>query len=270
MCKKVSKYEEGQTSFKNMQNIIKEFEVLCRIDHPSLCKAIGINMQEKYPADNSYNDNEENPTTTIAIFIDFQPYKLKDCLEQKILNNTLKAKIAVEVCFGMSYIHRLGMIHRDLKIENIMLNCIFEAKIIDFDLVHVGINSVSQSLTKGIGTLAYMSPEMMNEEDYDYKTDVYSFGVVLYVMFVGHLPKQSMRDKLTNKPLSFPSPSQSISSYCISIIKKCLAFEPSERPTFDEILEDMKCHSFDLASEIQPEMVLKRYKELAWLKTQNY
>lgn len=92
-----------------------------------------------------------------------------------------------------------------------MLNKRFEAKIIDFGLVHVSemLNGESfVSLTKGIGTFAYMSPEMLNEDDYDYKTDVYSFGVYLYVLFTGSLPKQKLNEKLSKKvPLPNPSPS---------------------------------------------------------------
>lgn len=78
-----------------------------------------------------------------------------------------------------------------------MLNSVFDTKIVDFGLVRINENIFSQysfvedSLTRRIGTFAYMSPEMINEEEYDNKTDVYSFGVVLYFMFVGSLPKQN-------------------------------------------------------------------------------
>ena len=57
-------------------------------------------------------------------------------------------------------------------------------------------------MTKGIGTLSFMSPEMLNKEDYDFKTDIYSFGVVLY--FIGNLPKYSLKDKMSGKPIQLP------------------------------------------------------------------
>lgn len=47
---------------------------------------------------------------------------LRECLEDNILNNTLKAKLSVEVAFGMLHIDENGMIHRDLKLENVMVN----------------------------------------------------------------------------------------------------------------------------------------------------
>lgn len=74
-------------------------------------------------------------------------------------------------------------------------------------------------MTKNIGDFIFMSPEMQNDDDeYDIKTDVYSYGVIIYNFFTGKLPKF---------PPTFPLPSQSISICCI---------EPSERPSFDEIL----------------------------------
>lgn len=74
----------------------------------------------------------------------------------------------------MSHLHRRGIMHFNLKLKKIMMNSVFDSKIIDFGLVHVSEISVTgTSLIKGVGTLAYMSPEMVNEEEYDNKTDFY-------------------------------------------------------------------------------------------------
>ena len=107
-----------------------------------------------------------------------------------------------------------------------------------------------------------MSPEMQNEENYDNKTDVYSYGILLYVLFNGNLPKQSMRDKLNNVPIKFPLPSSSISQFCIDLIRKCIAFEPIQRPSFEIILNEMSKNSFQLADEIDSELIEQRYREL--------
>lgn len=138
MCKKALKAEEGKTAFKNVQNIYKEFEVLQRMSHPSICKCIGMNTQEKInnkTADQfdegeiKIKNHRKSTTskagaqkTTIAIFLKYHPMNLRECLEDNILNNTLKAKLSVEVAFGMLHIHENGMIHRDLKLENVMVN----------------------------------------------------------------------------------------------------------------------------------------------------
>lgn len=113
----------------------------------------------------------------------------------------------------MKFIHNKGLIHCDLKVENIILNSVYECKVVDFGLVriHEFLDSeysfVQDSLTRGIGTFTYMSPEILNNEDYDYKTDVYSFGILLFYIFVGNLPKQNLKDKTNGKPIEIPSPS---------------------------------------------------------------
>ena len=149
-----------------------------------------------------------------------------------------------------------------------MLNSSFDTKIVDFGLVKIaeeyldGFSFVDESLTRGVGTLAYMSPEMANEDEYDAKTDVYSFGIVLYYIFVGSLPEQKLRDKMIGKKINLPSPSDSISKFCIDLITKCLSFEPSNRPSFEEILKQIRRNSFNLASCVNFSFLSKRDKEL--------
>lgn len=270
MCKKVLKIvNNDRLAFKALQNSIKEFEVLSHLNHPCICRAIGINTSE-FVKDTNVNTNEVTDVTTVALFLEFQDYSITDYI--KNMNNTLKTKIVVEIVHAMNFIHKKGLIHRDLKIDNIRLNCIFEAKIIDFGLVRIHeilsdkYSFVQESMTKGVGTFAYMSPEMLNQEDYDYKTDVYSFGIVLYFLFVGSLPTQSLRDKLIGKKVEMPSPSHSISKCCIELISKCLSFKPSDRPSFDEILKFISDNNFNLASFVDQQIVSRRNRELIYFE----
>ena len=276
MCKKVIKEVSDEFAFKTLQNSVKEIEIGQSIHHPCICESLGYNMQEKLPqntkdedeSDDDDDDDEKQKEekvakTTIALFFELLPFSVKDVIEKDLMSNTLKVRVAVEVAFGMSHLHSRGMMHRDLKLENVMMNSVFESKVIDFGLVHASdMSSSGSSLTKGVGTLAYMSPEMVNEEEYDNKTDVYSYGIVLFVLFTGRLPKQSMRDKMTNVPMKYPKASSKISEFCVDLIKRCTAFKASARPSFDEIIEDMHSHSFELASEVDKKLIFRRYKEL--------
>lgn len=99
-----------------------------------MCEGIGYNMQEEIPkvikAKNKQDDSkEEEPEskTTIALFFEYLQYSQKSIIENKMISNKLKVRIAVEVAFGMQFIHSLGMMHRDLKLENIMTNGAFNA-----------------------------------------------------------------------------------------------------------------------------------------------
>lgn len=67
------------------------------------------------------------------------------------------------------------------------------------------------------------------------KTDVFSFGILLSHMFNGRLPKYTMKDKMNQKAFPLPSPSESISEFCINLIARCISFDPKTRPLFDEI-----------------------------------
>ena len=264
MCKKVLKVDpKNPPTMKDVKNIMKEFEILVRINHPCICKALFINTQEVVKDANIKDSNN----TTIAIFLEFLEIDLKKELKNG-LNNTLKTKIVVEISHALNYLHKNKMIHRDLKIENIMLNSVYQAKLVDFGLVRIHeclpeYSFTEDSMTKGVGTLAYMSPEMLNEEEYDYKTDVYSFGVLLYVLFTGKVPKQSMKDKMKGKTIAMPESSSSISEFCINLIKKCMSIDPDDRPSFDEIIKELRKNEYALASSIDKLVIHVRDMELS-------
>ena len=263
MCKKVIYLDKNEFSFKEMQNAMKEFEILHVMNHPCICQAIGINTSEVIK-----NEESEEEITTIALFLEFIDYKLRDLMTKNYLNNTLKARIVLEIAHAMNYLHKLGHIHRDLNADNIMLNSVFQVKIIDFGMAKINeclfdtetLNTVS--MTKGIGAYEFMSPEMINEEDYDNKTDVYSFGIILYFLFVGSLPKQSIAEKAKSIPIKMPSPSNYISKFCIELIEECLSNNPEDRPSFEMIIEKLKNNSYGLASNVDKEIVSRRHHEL--------
>ena len=95
-----------------------------------------------------------------------------------------------QVIVGIGYLHKKGIIHRDVKLENILIDNEGCIKIADF--------GISKEIKPGhlikdrhiCGTPAYMSPEMIKEKAirYDGSTDVWAAGVVLFVMVYGHLP----------------------------------------------------------------------------------
>jgi len=104
------------------------------------------------------------------------------------LDSGTAAKIANQVCEGLSEAHRLGVIHRDLKPSNVMIDKEGNARIMDFGIAR----SVKAKGLTGegiiIGTPEYMSPEQAEAKELDHRSDIYSLGVIMYEMVTGQLP----------------------------------------------------------------------------------
>jgi eukaryotic-like serine/threonine-protein kinase len=96
--------------------------------------------------------------------------------------------IAKQVCDGLAEAHRLGVIHRDLKPQNIQIDKGGQAKIMDFGIAR---SVVAKGVTDGglaVGTPQYMSPEQAEARGVDARTDLYALGVILYEMLTGRVP----------------------------------------------------------------------------------
>ena len=96
--------------------------------------------------------------------------------------------IAKQVCEGLAEAHRQGVVHRDLKPQNIMIDKEGNAKIMDFGIAR---SLRAKGLTGTgvmIGTPEYMSPEQVDGKEADQRADIYALGVILYEMLTGHVP----------------------------------------------------------------------------------
>lgn len=104
------------------------------------------------------------------------------------LSTGMTIKVAKQICEGLSEAHKLGMIHRDLKPGNVMIDKNGDARIMDFGLVR---SLKAKSITGAgvmIGTPEYMSPEQVEGKEIDKRSDIYSLGAALYEMVTGRVP----------------------------------------------------------------------------------
>ncbi len=96
--------------------------------------------------------------------------------------------IAKQICEGLAEAHRLGIVHRDLKSSNVMIDKDGNARIMDFGIAR---SLESKGITGAgvmIGTPEYMSPEQVEGKEIDQRSDIYSLGVILYEMVTGRVP----------------------------------------------------------------------------------
>jgi serine/threonine protein kinase/Tfp pilus assembly protein PilF len=96
--------------------------------------------------------------------------------------------IAKQICEGLDEAHRLGVVHRDLKPQNIMIDHEGKARIMDFGIARsIKIKGITETGVL-IGTPEYMSPEQVEGKDIDGRSDLYSLGIILYEMITGRVP----------------------------------------------------------------------------------
>jgi len=96
--------------------------------------------------------------------------------------------IAKQVCEGLASAHKMGVVHRDLKPQNIMIDKEGNARVMDFGIARSIEGKGITGAGVMIGTPEYMSPEQVEGKDVDQRSDIYSLGVILYEMVTGRVP----------------------------------------------------------------------------------
>ncbi|XP_047972835.1 proline-rich receptor-like protein kinase PERK9 isoform X2 [Salvia hispanica] len=108
-----------------------------------------------------------------------------------VLNWAVRVKIALGAARGIAYLHEdchPRIIHRDIKSSNILVDSNFEARVSDFGLARLALDTNSHVTTRVMGTFGYMAPEYASSGKLTERSDVYSFGVVLLELITGRKP----------------------------------------------------------------------------------
>ena len=95
---------------------------------------------------------------------------------------------AAEIASALVYIHKLNIVYRDLKPENVLLDAEGHIKVTDFGLCKEGVRSNSSGLRSFVGTVDYLAPEILKKEEYGISVDWWSFGCITYEMLTGFPP----------------------------------------------------------------------------------
>eukprot|EP00826_Nyctotherus_ovalis_P041832 TRINITY_DN4259_c0_g2_i2.p1 TRINITY_DN4259_c0_g2~~TRINITY_DN4259_c0_g2_i2.p1 ORF type:complete len:475 (+),score=75.01 TRINITY_DN4259_c0_g2_i2:139-1425(+) len=144
-----------------------------------------------------------------------------------------------QIVQGIQYCHSRNVSHRDIKLENVLVTCGDEVRIIDFGFS--ACYSPETKLHSFCGTPSYMAPEIISKKEYHGPgVDVWALGVLLYTIVTGRYPfkgenERELFAKISHGHFEIPP----IVSYsCKELIRKILQVDPRKRPTCSDILKD--------------------------------
>lgn len=212
--------EEAKKRFK------REAQLAASLNHPNIVTI--------------YEVGEHNGSTFIAMeYVEGRSlYDLiRECRndDEQLLPLEQVLDIAAQICEGLVEAHRAGIIHRDLKSDNILIDTHGRVRILDFGLARLkGASRLTKDNTR-MGTPDYMSPEQVAGGEIDQRSDVFSFGVVLYEMLTGERPFAGERDVsvvyaiLNEEPPSPETCRGDIPPEMLEVVSRCLRKEQDER-----------------------------------------
>jgi len=164
-------------------------------------------------------------------------YTLEEVVKKKqVLNFKIVAKIIMQVCSGLDYAHKQGVVHRDIKPANIMVLDNFEIKVAVFGIARLEQPNMTMTQTGiALGTPNYISPEQLKGEKVDHRSDIFSVGVVIYELithqkpFTGENISQLIYKILNVDPEKPSTIDQNIPGIFDVVTSRCLAKDPYDR-----------------------------------------
>jgi len=173
--------------------------------------------------------------------------EVKDKIKADPISTDEAINIAVQIAEGLEAAHKKGIVHRDIKSQNIMIKNDGKVKIMDFGLAKIKGGVQLTKIGTTVGTVDYMSPEQARGEEVDQRTDIWSFGVVLYEMLTGKVPFKGDYDQaiiysiLNEDHPSLLTVQDDIPIELETIVNKVLDKKPEERyQKMSEVIMDLQ------------------------------
>ena len=215
---------------KDKQDTLNEAKILEKLDHPNIIKFKEVFIANKpLKTLNIVTEYADGGDLSLAIKNQRKEY----FKESQILD------YFTQICLAIKHIHGKHIIHRDLKSQNIFLTKTGLVKLGDFGIAK-NLNCTWQKAKTMIGTPYYLSPEIVNNKPYSFKSDIWSLGVLLYEMMALKMPfDANSLPMLTLKIIkgNYAPPPQRYTADLRNLISQLLNVDPDKRPSVDQILK---------------------------------
>ncbi|XP_037474433.1 serine/threonine-protein kinase STY13-like [Triticum dicoccoides] len=214
-----------------------------KLDHPNVTKLVGAIMDARDLNSEAVGADFVMTNDARCVVVE---YVAGGTLKTFLVRNRRRklafkvvVQIALDLARGLSYLHSMKIVHRDVKPENMLLDKSGTVKIEDFGVARIEPRNPND-MTGQTGTLGYMAPEVLNGHPYNRKCDVYSYGICLseiyccdalhpdlsYSEMIAAVVSQNLRPKI---PWCCPSA-------FASIMKRCWDANPDKRPEMEEVV----------------------------------
>ncbi|KAI9328042.1 kinase-like domain-containing protein [Zopfochytrium polystomum] len=228
---KLIKKENIETPSRRSK-LLREISILQSLDHPYIVKLIEVIETDHY----------------IGMVMEFASggELFEYILAHRYLKEKDACRVFAQLLAGVSFIHSVGIVHRDLKLENLLLDSNGNIIITDFGFANKSRNGDSDLLQTSCGSPCYAAPELVISDGYvGEAADIWSCGVILYAMLCGYLPYDDDPDNpdsdninllykyILETELEFPD---YISSDARSLLKRMLVPDPKYRAKMPEIM----------------------------------
>lgn len=201
---------------RHLHLAINEIRVLRRLGHPNVVRLV---------------ETIETDTQTLLV-LEKCKFSLSSVVKQGALSHKVVVRLFRDLLVGLRYLHSHGIIHRDIKLGNVMISEANELKIIDFGLSKDTVFSAPKTFC---GTPDFISPEILDRKPYTKKTDMYSAGMLVYFLVF-------RCDYSPTKLLNAKQSAQYRDLACL--LEKLLEANPDRRISAEEALVDKLFHSF--------------------------
>jgi serine/threonine protein kinase/WD40 repeat protein len=211
---------------------LHEAQAAAALNHPNICTIHDIAAE----GDDQFIVMEYVDGVTLREKIAEVKMQMADCIGY-----------AIQIGDALQEAHANGIVHRDIKAENIMVNTKNQVKVMDFGLAKLKGSLRLTKTSSTVGTLAYMAPEQIEGGQVDARSDIFSFGVVLYEILTGHMPfrgehEAAMVYSIVNEdPEPIEKYRTDLSPVLVNLIQRALEKNPGDRyQSAEEMVIELK------------------------------